>query len=448
MGKRIRPALLGYQRSWVYDESTIKLCEKSRRIGITWATAGEAVTVAGTRARDGGMDVWYMVSNEDDAREFISDCIQWASLFQAACSAVKEVLIEDDVEGGGTRNILAFEIRFASGFKIRALSSNPRRLRGKQGYAIVDEAAHHDDLPGFMKAALAFTMQGGRIAIISTHNGEENEFNKLIAGEHKRRKDGKRHRISLHRCTLDDALRDGFYEEIVCRRNRKAIKTNEGRISWRERVVDDYGDDADEELFANPKGSGAKILWTPDTIETTRWTGKIPPLYRRIVSVDPSGSDEGTGDDCGIMAMGISGDGHIYVTHDETTSAGPAIWALDSVNLAIEPGAAIVAEKNYGAKMVRDLIALTPGGDGIEYSDVVSKTSKYKRAVPVAAMHKGSKIKPGIIHLCGHFPELELELTTWREGMPSPNRLDAFVQGCAQLLWPEDDTAGRDIFFM
>lgn len=443
MGKRIRPALLGYQLRWVYDDSTIKLCEKSRRIGITWATAGEAITVAGTRARDGGMDVWYMVSNEDDAREFISDCVQWATLFEASCSEVKEVLIEDDDEGGGTRNILAFEIRFASGFKIRALSSNPRRLRGKQGYAIVDEAAHHDDLPGFMKAALAFTMQGGRIAIISTHNGVDNEFNKLIVGEHKRREDNKRSRISLHRCSLDDALKDGFYEEIVCRRNRKAVKTNEGRIAWRERVVDDYGEDADEELFANPKGTGAKILWTPDTIETTRWMGKIPPLYRRIVSVDPSGSDEGTGDDCGIMAMGISGDGHIYVTHDNTTAQGPAQWALDSVTLAIELGAEIVAEKNYGAKIVRDLIALTPGGDNIEYSDVVSKTSKYKRAVPVAAIHK-----KGMIHFCGFFPDLELELTTWREGMPSPNRLDALVQGCALLLWPEDDTAGRDIFFM
>ena len=134
MAQRIRPALLGYQRRWVYDDSRIKLSEKSRRIGITWATAGEAVTVAGLRRSEGGMDVWYMVNNEDDAREFISDCTMWSTLFGAHCAEVQHVLIEDEDSSGKATNILAFEIRFASGNRIRALSSNPRRLRGKHGY--------------------------------------------------------------------------------------------------------------------------------------------------------------------------------------------------------------------------------------------------------------------------------------------------------------------------
>lgn len=446
MAKRIRPALLGYQRSWVYDDSNIKICEKSRRIGITWATAGEAVTVAGTRKSAGGMDVWYMVNNEDDAKEFISDCVMWSNVFGAACSEVSEVLIEDDGPDG-SHNILAFEIRFAAGNKIRALSSNPRRLRGKQGYAILDEAAHHDDLPAFMKASVAFTMQGGRIAIISTHNGEDNEFNKLILNERERRKTpGIRRRYSLHRTTIDDALADGFYEEIVCRRNYRAVKTPEARAEWRERVLDDYGDDAEEELFANPRGSDARILWSSETIEGTRWTGKIPPLARKIVSMDPSGSDEGEGDACGIISMGITGHGHIYVTHDDTTDEGPSVWAGVGINRYHANNAdTMIAEKNYGGKMVRDLVMLSPRGAAVEYVDIVSRTSKYNRAKPVAAIHK----RDAIIHFCGHFPELEKELTTWREGLPSPNRMDAFVQGCAELLWPEDDAAGRDsIFFM
>lgn len=445
MGRRIRPAALLYQRKWVYDDSPIKLCEKSRRIGITWITAGEAVTTAGTRTADGGMNVWYMVSNEDDAREFISDCVMWAKLFGAKCSEVKEVLIEDEDEGGNVRNILAFEIRFASGHKVRALSSNPRRLRGKDGLAILDEAAHHDDLPAFMKAAIAFTMQGGRIAIISTHNGEDNHFNKLIVDEKKRRREGKRSRISLHKYTLDDALDDGFYEEIVCRRNRKAEKTPEARAAWRERVIDDYGDDADEELFAIPRGPGSKVLWTREGIEAGRWTGKIPAFVRVIVSVDPSGEDEGTGDDAGIIGMGITVDDHIYITHDRTTEQGPAIWAKDSVDLYVETESElIVAEKNYGGKMVRDMISLVEGGSVCEYKDVVSKASKYNRARPIAEYAKRGKI-----HMCGHFPELETELTTWRPGAPSPNRLDAFVQGCTELLLSDDDVAGRDeIFFM
>ncbi len=446
MQPRIRRALLKYQRKWVYDESTIKLCEKSRRIGITWATAGEAVYAAGVREREGGMNVWYMVNNADDAREFIDDCASWARVIGAACGEVKQKLINDSDEDGGNKgNILAFEIRFTSGFKIRALSSRPRRLRGKQGWAILDEAAHHDDLPGFLKAAKAFTMQGGRIAIISTHNGEQSEFNKLIVEERKRRSEGKRQRISLHRYTLDDALADGYYEEIVCRRNRMAVKSDEAKAEWRERVIDEQGDDADEELFAIPQGLGSKVLCTKSLLDRTRWMGKVPSLFRVVVSVDPSGEDEGKGDDAGVIGLGMTPDEHIYITHDRTTPEGPAIWAQDSVNLYNDTSASIlVAEKNYGAKMVRDLVRLVDNSAHIEYKDVVSKSSKYKRAKPVFEYWKRGKI-----HLCGHFPELEQELTTWREGMASPNRLDALVQGCTELLWPEDDSAGRDdIIFM
>ena len=71
-------------------------------------------------------------------------------------------------------DILAYRIRFASGHKIVALSSRPSNLRGKDGCAVIDEAAFHEDLPGLLKAALAFTMWGGLVRIISTHNGAHN----------------------------------------------------------------------------------------------------------------------------------------------------------------------------------------------------------------------------------------------------------------------------------
>lgn len=255
--RRVQPALCLYQRRWVYDRSPIKLCVKSRRIGITWATAAEAVIVAGSRVEAGGQDVWYMVNNEDDAREFIDDCGDWAKLVGAITSSVGEVLIEDEDESGGVRNILAFEIRMASGFKIRALSSNPRRLRGKQGLAILDEAAHHDDLDGFLKAATAFLMLGGRIAIVSTHHGVDNPFAKLV--EETRR--GER-QISIHQYTLDDAINDGYYEKVVCLKLRVA-PTLEGREAWRAKIVRHYGVHADEELFCVPARSGGVYLPGP-----------------------------------------------------------------------------------------------------------------------------------------------------------------------------------------
>ena len=49
MGKaKIKPLddtlLLGYQKRWVLDNSRLKLMEKSRQIGISWASAYSMVT--------------------------------------------------------------------------------------------------------------------------------------------------------------------------------------------------------------------------------------------------------------------------------------------------------------------------------------------------------------------------------------------------------------------
>ena len=40
------PALLPYQQRWIADESPLKIAEKSRRIGLTWAEAADDVLIA------------------------------------------------------------------------------------------------------------------------------------------------------------------------------------------------------------------------------------------------------------------------------------------------------------------------------------------------------------------------------------------------------------------
>ena len=49
--------LLPYQRRWIADTSRVKVWEKSRRIGATWAEAADAVLTAALAATEGGMDV-------------------------------------------------------------------------------------------------------------------------------------------------------------------------------------------------------------------------------------------------------------------------------------------------------------------------------------------------------------------------------------------------------
>jgi phage FluMu gp28-like protein len=129
--------LLPYQQRWLADTCRVKVCEKSRRIGLTWCQAADDVLLAAAEG-DAGMDVLYISYDKDMTREYIDTCGWWAKHFNNACGEVEEFLfVEEDPEGD--RSILAFRIHFASGKDIVALSSSPRALRGKQGRVVIDE---------------------------------------------------------------------------------------------------------------------------------------------------------------------------------------------------------------------------------------------------------------------------------------------------------------------
>lgn len=237
--------LLPYQQRWLADESEVKLCEKSRRVGLSWCEAAEDALLA---ARSDGMDVFYIGYNKDMAREFIDDCAEWSRHYSKIASVVEEIVYEDE-----DKAITAFRIKFASGFKILALSSRPSNLRGKQGKVVIDEAAFHDDLGGLLKAAIALLMWGGRVVVISTHDGDTNLFNELIEDTRAGKKP-----YSIHRITLDDAIEEGLYERICLRRGIEY--TEQGEHGWREELIDFYGSDADEELFCIPaQGTGSYL---------------------------------------------------------------------------------------------------------------------------------------------------------------------------------------------
>lgn len=243
--KRRPNVLLPYQIKWIADDSQIKVAEKSRRIGITWAEAADSALKASARK---GMDTWYLGYNREMALEFVETASAWARQLDKAAREIEEIAVEDE-----RRAIHAYRIRFESGHKIVALSSRPANLRGKQGRAVIDEAAFHDDLPGLLKAALAFTMWGGSVRIISTHNGASSAFNELVNEIRAGRKP-----YSLHRITLDDALADGLYHRICAKLGRKWSVATEA--DWRAELFEDYGEDAAEELLCIPRAGGGAFL--------------------------------------------------------------------------------------------------------------------------------------------------------------------------------------------
>lgn len=251
---RVPPALLPYQQRWLADKTDVKIIEKSRRVGISWAEAADAVLYA---AAESGDDVWYIGYNREMAMEFILDVGTWSRKFQSFISAVEEVeevFTDSEVIDGQTivkeQKILAFRVSFESGNRVTALSSRPNNLRGKQGRVIIDEAAFHDNLAGLIKAAIALLMWGGQVRIISTHFGDANEFNEIINEIRAGRLD-----YSLHRVTLDDALEEGLFKRICLVRGKEWTK--EGEDDWRQKLINFYRGNADEELFCIPsQGTG------------------------------------------------------------------------------------------------------------------------------------------------------------------------------------------------
>ncbi|HAK6117280.1 TPA: hypothetical protein H2R31_002301 [Salmonella enterica] len=248
------PVLLGYQARWFKDESQICIAEKSRRTGLTWAEAARNVITAAKPKKRGGRNVFYVGSKQEMALEYISACALFARAFnQLAQADVYEQTFWDSEK---KEEILTYMIRFPnSSFKIQALSSRPSNLRGLQGDVVIDEAAFHESLDELLKAAMALTMWGARVRIISTHNGVDNLFNQYIQEAREGRKD-----YSVHRITLDDAIADGLYKRICYVTGQ--MWSPQAEKKWRDDLYKNAPskEDADEEYGCVPKKSGGAYI--------------------------------------------------------------------------------------------------------------------------------------------------------------------------------------------
>ncbi|WP_406586790.1 hypothetical protein [Asaia lannensis] len=246
--------LMPYQTAFMQavQDNAVTVVEKSRRTGLSWAASFVADLTAARAADAGGMDVFYMGYNLEMAREFIDYCAEHAGIMQVAASTVNESFWRDPDKPEADTKV--FRIDFASGHKVLALPSRARALRGMQGLVIIDEAGFHEDLDELLKAALALLMWGGKVAIISTHNGDTNPFAELVEEIRAGTKPYK-----LLRTTLDDALVDGLYRKICEKAGEKW--SSEKQDIWRANLIASYGTTkADEELFCIPSPSTGAYL--------------------------------------------------------------------------------------------------------------------------------------------------------------------------------------------
>ncbi len=238
--------LLPFQKRWLEDVGTLRIAEKSRRVGISWTEALNSVLRA---AMKDGENTYYMSYNKDMTRQFIQDCAWWAKTVQIVASDIDEEVIHNEDE-----DITVFRLSFASGKVVEALPSKAYAVRSKQGRIILDEAAFTDEFDEVKKAALALLIWGGSLTIISSHNGDENPFNTLA----KDIRGGKEKGWSLHRITFSDAVRDGLYRRICLITGKKW--SEDGEDEWVANIRSIYKDNVEEELDVIPKRGGTKYF--------------------------------------------------------------------------------------------------------------------------------------------------------------------------------------------
>ena len=249
--KALPSVLYPAQQRWVADPSPFKIAEKARRTGITFAEAADDVLIAAAAKSAGGQNVYYIGTDKDMTEEYIDACGAWAKQFNRAADYIGEGLWDEDEDD---KHIKTFTIRFPeSGFKITALASRPRKLRGRQGVLVGDEAAFQDDLPALLKAAMAFLIWGGKVRLISTHDGEENAFNQLIEQVQAGKRKG-----SVHRISFRDAVNEGLYERICLRLGKQW--SAEEQEKFLADTYEFYGEDAGEELDLIPAQGGGIYL--------------------------------------------------------------------------------------------------------------------------------------------------------------------------------------------
>ena len=182
-----------------------------------------------------------------------------------------------------------------------------------------------------------------------------------------------------------------------------------------------------QEIHAEDIEEVPGALWKRSQFGRDRMRPKPERLTRIVVAVDPTGST--TGDEVGIVVVGLGADGFVYVLADASIGGlSPEGWASRVVQTYyLHEADRIIGERNFGGDMVQAIIRTAD--PNISYKDVHASRGKQIRAEPVSALYEQGKV----FH-CGDFPELIDQMVMWEPSSGwSPDRLDAAVWAISEL---------------
>ncbi len=147
---------------------------------------------------------------------------------------IEDGIFFDQREDGTTNAIASYIIRFASGFRIEALSSRPENIRGLQGVVCIDEAAFHRNVHDVIDAVNALLIWGGKVRVISSHNGVSSPFNEFVK-EARAGKNG----FKIHCYSFQDAIRNGLFKRVCLIKGEEW--SQEKQDAWEAKIRKSYG---------------------------------------------------------------------------------------------------------------------------------------------------------------------------------------------------------------
>ena len=280
-------------------------------------------------------------------------------------------------------------------------ADEPERLRGKQHMKLwADELGSWRYGEAWEQAMLGLRLGCKPQGIVTTTPRPTPLIRALIA-------DRRNHVTTGTTYENRGNLAAGFFEYVIT----KYEGTRLGRQELNAEILDD--------------APGA--LWKRAQLDALRVTD-TPDLVRLVVAIDPAVTATEESADTGIIVAGLGADDHLYLLDDLSLKASPLVWATQAVTAYHTHHAdRIVGEVNNGGDMIEATLRTVDAR--ISYKAVHASRGKAIRAEPVAAYYE-----QGRAHHVGLFPELEDQLCQWVPGDKSPDRLDALVWACTELM--------------
>jgi phage FluMu gp28-like protein len=270
--------LLAYQAKWVRDLSRLKIAEKARQIGWSWATAYGLVRRKSQK--NAQLDAWISSRDDIQAKLFLEDTKSFAAVLNTASQDLGERAIDDNGHS-------AYVLQFANGLRLHSMSSNPDAQAGKRGDRVLDEFALHPDPRKLYTVAYPGITWGGLMEVFSTHRGSASFFNELITEiKHKKNPKG----FSLHRVTLQDALDQGFLYKLQCKLPESDARQNMTEAHYYDFIKSGCADEESflQEYMCIPSDDNSAFL-TYDLIATCALKGADNPVPETEETRDFSG---------------------------------------------------------------------------------------------------------------------------------------------------------------